>query len=78
MYCDIDVMVALAASHAGNRPDLGASVFTTAGMRTVSGGSQLAARAVEYFIEAERRYQRRIDLVPRKEYHLEQFDLVGR
>ncbi|MFO0613078.1 MAG: Rne/Rng family ribonuclease [Polyangiaceae bacterium] len=28
--------------------------------------------------EAERRYQRRIDLVPRKEYHLEQFDLVGK
>ncbi len=28
--------------------------------------------------EAERRYQRRIELTPRKEYHLEQFDLVGR
>jgi ribonuclease G len=28
--------------------------------------------------EAERRYQRRIELVPRKEYHLEQFDLVGK
>ncbi|HSN99550.1 MAG TPA: Rne/Rng family ribonuclease [Candidatus Nanopelagicales bacterium] len=28
--------------------------------------------------EAERRFQRRIDLVPRKEYHLEQFDLQGR
>jgi ribonuclease G len=29
-------------------------------------------------IEAERRYMRRIELVPRKEYHLEQFDLVGK
>lgn len=29
-------------------------------------------------IEAERRYQRRIELVARKEYHLEQFDLVGK
>ncbi|WP_437925843.1 Rne/Rng family ribonuclease [Sorangium sp. So ce291] len=28
--------------------------------------------------EAERLFQRRIDLVPRKEYHLEQFDLQGR
>lgn len=28
--------------------------------------------------EAERQFQRRIDLVPRKEYHLEQFDLQGR
>ena len=28
--------------------------------------------------EAERRYQRRIELVPRKEYHLEQFDLLGK
>jgi ribonuclease G len=28
--------------------------------------------------EAERRYQRRIELVPRKEYHLEQFDLIGK
>ena len=28
--------------------------------------------------EAERRYQRRIELTPRKEYHLEQFDLIGR
>jgi ribonuclease G len=28
--------------------------------------------------EAERRYMRRIELVPRKEYHLEQFDLVGK
>src|SRR5690606_3700630 len=28
--------------------------------------------------EAEKRYTRRIDLVPRKDYHLEQFDLVGR
>ncbi len=28
--------------------------------------------------EAERRYMRRIDLVPRREYHLEQFDLQGR
>ncbi|MCU0683121.1 MAG: Rne/Rng family ribonuclease [Polyangiaceae bacterium] len=28
--------------------------------------------------DAERRFQRRIDLQPRKEYHLEQFDLVGR
>lgn len=29
-------------------------------------------------VEAERRYTRRIDLSPRKEYHLEQFELVGR
>jgi ribonuclease G len=29
-------------------------------------------------IEAERRYARRIDLAPRKEYHLEQYDLLGR
>ncbi len=29
-------------------------------------------------VEAERRYTRRIELVPRKEYHLEQFDLVGK
>ena len=29
-------------------------------------------------IEAERRYTRRIELVPRKEYHLEQFDIVGK
>jgi ribonuclease G len=28
--------------------------------------------------EAEKRYQRRIDLSPRKEYHLEQYELVGR
>jgi ribonuclease G len=28
--------------------------------------------------EAERLFQRRIELSPRKEYHLEQFDLVGR
>jgi ribonuclease G len=28
--------------------------------------------------EAERRFMRRIELVPRKEYHLEQFDLVGK
>ncbi len=28
--------------------------------------------------EAERRFMRRIELVPRKEYHLEQFDLAGR
>lgn len=28
--------------------------------------------------EAERLFQRRIELVPRKEYHLEQFDLQGR
>ncbi len=28
--------------------------------------------------EAERRYMRRIELVARREYHLEQFDLVGR
>jgi ribonuclease G len=28
--------------------------------------------------EAERRYMRRLDLVPRREYHLEQFDLQGR
>ncbi len=29
-------------------------------------------------VEAERRYMRRIELVPRREYHLEQFDLQGR
>jgi ribonuclease G len=29
-------------------------------------------------VEAERRYTRRIDLTPRKEYHLEQYDLTGR
>ena len=29
-------------------------------------------------IEAEKRYHRRIELVPRKDYHLEQFDLQGR
>jgi ribonuclease G len=28
--------------------------------------------------EAERRYARRIDLSPRKEYHLEQYELIGR
>jgi ribonuclease G len=28
--------------------------------------------------ECEKRFQRRIDLMPRKEYHLEQFDLLGR
>ncbi|NUP08649.1 MAG: Rne/Rng family ribonuclease [Polyangiaceae bacterium] len=28
--------------------------------------------------EAEKRYMRRIELVPKKEYHLEQFDLVGK
>ncbi len=28
--------------------------------------------------EAERRYTRRIELVARKEYHLEQFDLTGK
>jgi ribonuclease G len=28
--------------------------------------------------EAERLFQRRIDLMPRKEYHLEQFDLQGK
>jgi ribonuclease G len=28
--------------------------------------------------EAERLFTRRIELVPRKEYHLEQFDLIGR
>jgi ribonuclease G len=28
--------------------------------------------------EAEKLFTRRIDLVPRKEYHLEQFDLQGR
>ena len=28
--------------------------------------------------EAESIFQRRIDLVPRKEYHLEQFDLQGK
>ena len=28
--------------------------------------------------EAEKRFMRRIELVARKEYHLEQFDLVGK
>ena len=32
----------------------------------------------EAVTEAERIFQRRIDLVPRKEYHLEQFDLQGK
>ncbi len=32
----------------------------------------------ESLIEAERLFQRRIELVPRKEYHLEQFDLQGK
>ncbi|MEB2312454.1 MAG: Rne/Rng family ribonuclease [Sorangiineae bacterium] len=29
-------------------------------------------------VEAERRYMRRIELVPRREYHIEQFDLQGK
>ena len=29
-------------------------------------------------LEAERRYARRIELIARREYHLEQFDLQGR
>ena len=29
-------------------------------------------------VEAQRLFERRLELVPRKEYHLEQFDLVGR
>ena len=32
----------------------------------------------EAVIEAERRFMRRIELIPRKEYHLEQFDLQGK
>ena len=28
--------------------------------------------------DAERRYMRRIELTPRREYHIEQFDLAGR
>jgi ribonuclease G len=28
--------------------------------------------------EAERRFMRRIELVPRREYHVEQFDLAGK
>jgi len=32
----------------------------------------------EALIEAEKLFQRRIELVPRKEYHLEQFDLQGK
>ena len=28
--------------------------------------------------DAEKRFQRRIDLAPRKEYHIEQFELIGR
>ena len=28
--------------------------------------------------KAEKLFQRRLELVPRKEYHLEQFDLQGR
>ena len=28
--------------------------------------------------DAERRYMRRIELIPRREYHIEQFDLQGR
>jgi ribonuclease G len=32
----------------------------------------------ESVVEAERRFMRRIELVPRREYHLEQFDLQGK
>ena len=32
----------------------------------------------EAVVEAEKLFTRRIELVPRKEYHLEQFDLQGR
>jgi ribonuclease G len=32
----------------------------------------------EAVTEAERRFMRRIELVPRKEYHMEQFDLAGK
>jgi ribonuclease G len=32
----------------------------------------------ESVLEAERRFMRRIELVPRREYHLEQFDLAGK
>jgi ribonuclease G len=32
----------------------------------------------EAVVEAERRYMRRIEFNPRREYHIEQFDLVGK
>jgi ribonuclease G len=34
--------------------------------------------AKDAVLEAERRYMRRIELVPRQEYHLEQYDLQGK
>lgn len=38
----------------------------------------LAGEEKEAVAEAERRYMRRIELVPRREYHIEQFDLQGK
>jgi ribonuclease G len=32
----------------------------------------------EAVADAERRYMRRIELIPRREYHIEQFDLQGK
>jgi ribonuclease G len=32
----------------------------------------------EAVVEAERRYMRRIEFSPRREYHIEQFDLQGK
>jgi hypothetical protein len=37
----------------------------------------LKHEAKEAFEEAQRRFQRRIVVVPRSEYHIEQFDLSG-
>jgi ribonuclease G len=39
----------------------------------VLNGTEKAARE-----DAENRFMRKITVVPRKEYHLEQFDLVGK
>jgi len=38
----------------------------------------LQLEAKDSIVEAERRYMRRIELIARREYHLEQFDLQGR
>jgi ribonuclease G len=38
----------------------------------------MASEEKEAVIEAERRYMRRIELNPRREYHIEQFDLQGK
>ncbi len=38
----------------------------------------LKHEAKDALLQAERRYMRRIELVPRPEYHIEQYDLQGR